>query len=224
MFSTIAAVVLATSLAQTPDPVAPPPAPAALTTQDVAAVPQLERQPTLLTTDILSLVGRQLDVSLTRRVNNLKWLSWSIGLELGGGGTRREINDVAGYFNPSSDRYGGGLRGGVSFFVLGSAPEGLWVGPRVWAFGSMSATTSRYPQNLVGPPVETTTRTYEARAGVALEVGYTAIIAKHLVLGASFAAEYGAGYQWDSRDDNTPVRSAVSGWGLSPRLSVGWAF
>jgi hypothetical protein len=117
-----------------------------------------------------------------------------------------------------------GVEPGLNYFVIGRAPEGLWVGPRAELYVSRQQ-SSWFSEDATG-----------IFLGGGLKAGYTARVLEHLVLEASVGISGRFSAFSTSQPDSSfglvdpklgyfgPVPSRGFAIGLDPSLAVGWAF
>ncbi|WP_164011531.1 hypothetical protein [Pyxidicoccus trucidator] len=192
--------------------------------------PAPEAQRTILGLSIMPLFGdRVLEVEGERVVGPR--LSVGLGLRTGlsHAETRLALPDGSG-FGPKSGQTGFllGVEPRVRVFLTGTAPEGLWVSPRL----GLSHFQSKSETDVV-PVGNTFDRRSWTVSGAAL-LGYSAIV------GRGLAVQFGAGLEARSARSVTKSRMLELGsdggiiesesrdrsWSMSERLdlSVGWAF
>jgi hypothetical protein len=157
-------------------------------------------------------------------------LSIRTGIRISGGMTRDDGNAA---LNGDTSNLSVGLEPGIRYYVMGTALDGMWIGPHVELSRGRFTTTSTVLGSLNSPvKTEVTNHGREWSVGVGALVGYSMVVSRGLTVqagvglgGAYTSSRTDFGDTGISEQPNAMV-FRMKRWEASERamLAVGWSF
>ncbi|QSQ21023.1 hypothetical protein JY651_38385 [Pyxidicoccus parkwayensis] len=198
---------------------------------DLPSTEASQARRTILGISFVPLLGNGvLEVGGERVVNPR--VSVGLGLQVGLGHDRYKTEDTGSLPNAERESKRSSYRFGAEpmarFFLMGMAPEGLWLSPR------LNVAREWVKTHYVGSAGETNLNTGGWSVGGAALLGYSTIVGRGLAI--QFGAGFDAQYRRDTQamltlvsstgDELTMSESSSHSWSVGERveLAVGWAF